>query len=209
MQSRSSRLQSSQAPRVSRVHRRSVVTCSFNVSVRPYTLRKGDTIESISKKREMTLEEVLAINPDINAKMPAADLEGKTIMLPANKLSVRDKEILEGIQKGKGKGYRIYPVRAGENLDDIMTKRGIERSEMEALNPGVNLEKLAGNQLIKLPSDKFTVREREMLAMVLPSEFFTAAKNPFVLGIGALLMVCGFVLAWQRFYADKDFNADE
>eukprot|EP00967_Tisochrysis_lutea_P028480 scaffold33181_cov16-Tisochrysis_lutea.AAC.2 len=45
----------------------------------------------------------------------------------------------------------------------------------------------AENQLIKLPADKYTVREREMLigSGILPKEFFEAARNPFVIGVGA------------------------
>lgn len=44
----------------------------------------------------------------------------------------------------------------------------------------------AENQLLKLPSNKFTVREREMLmgTGILPPEFFQATKNPFVIGLG-------------------------
>lgn len=43
----------------------------------------------------------------------------------------------------------------------------------------------AANQLLKLPTNKFTVREREMLigSRVLPPEFFQAASNPFVVGV--------------------------
>lgn len=177
---------------------------SSSVTVRPYTLRKDDTLATIAQKRDMSVDDLLAINPDINIKQ---DLLGKTILLPANKLSKRDKEILGGI----GQGYRVYPVRAGETLADVITKRSITRSEMEALNPGVNLDALTANQLLKLPTNKFTVREREMLigSKVLPPEFFQAASNPFVVGLGALMMVCGFVLAWQRFHADGDFNAEE
>lgn len=42
-----------------------------------------------------------------------------------------------------------------------------------------------GNTLLKLPTNKFTVREREMLigSKILPPEFFQAATNPFVIGI--------------------------
>ena len=63
--------------------------------------------------------------------------------------------------------------------------------------------------MLRLPANKFTVREREMLtgSGILPPEFFAATKNPFVLGAGALMLVCGFVLAWQRFY-DEDAAMD-
>ncbi len=41
-------------------------------------------------------------------------MEGQTLILPAHKLSARDKEILAGIGPWS---YRTYPVRAGETLD--------------------------------------------------------------------------------------------
>jgi hypothetical protein len=45
----------------------------------------------------------------------------------------------------------------------------------------------AEGQLLKLPANKFTVREREMLigSGILPPEFFQATRNPFVIGVGA------------------------
>jgi hypothetical protein len=41
--------------------------------------------------------------------------------------------------------------------------------------------------VLKLPANKFTVREREMLigSGILPAEFFEVATNPFVIGVGA------------------------
>lgn len=174
------------------------------VLVRPYTLRKGDTLDSIAGKRDLNVKTILAINPDLGSK---EILEGQTILLPADKLSKRDKEILSGI----GPHHRLYPVRGGETLNDIISKRNITQSEIESLNPGIDLKQLKANQLLKLPVNRFTVREREMLigSKVLPPEFFQAASNPFVIGGGLLMAVCGFVLAWQRFHPDKDFNADE
>ena len=74
-------------------------------------------------------------------------------------------------------------------MKDIMSKRGISKEEMLALNPGLDLgKKLGDNQLLKLPGGKFTVREREMLMGILPKEFFShasqAANNPFAIGAG-------------------------
>ena len=136
-----------------------VISASFKV--RPYTVRKGDTLGSIAKKRgtppradyltssqntdfdalstqtaEIKFEELLALNHDMN---PDSLVEGQTILLPGGKLSSRDREILAGIGPAT---YRTYPVREGEVLQDIMEKRNITGSEMEALNPGVNLDRL-------------------------------------------------------------------
>jgi hypothetical protein len=40
--------------------------------------------------------------------------------------------------------YRTYPVRTGESIDDIISKRNISRAEVDALNPEANLDKLQG-----------------------------------------------------------------
>lgn len=137
-----------------------VIVASFKV--RPYTVRKGDTLGSIAKKRgrssifsrgsctwkcychcasahtaEIRFEELVALNHDMN---PDSLVEGQTILLPGGKLSSRDRAILAGIGPAT---YRTYPVREGEVLQDIMEKRNITKTEMEALNPGVNLDKLS------------------------------------------------------------------
>eukprot|EP00983_Pelagomonas_calceolata_P093342 1157766-Pelagomonas_calceolata.AAC.3 len=89
---------------------------------------------------DVTVEQLTNINPDIAGQKVS---EGQTILLPANKLSVRDKEILEGIGEGKG-DYRMYPVRKGETINDITSKRGINMTEMQSLNPGTDLQHLSG-----------------------------------------------------------------
>lgn len=85
----------------------------------------------------VTAEQLSSINPDLK---PGKALDGVTILIPAGKLSSRDKEILGGI----GTTYRLYPIRAGETLADIMSKRKITLSEMQALNPGVDLNGIKG-----------------------------------------------------------------
>ena len=70
--------------------------------------------------------------------------EGQTIILPAGKLSVRDREILAGIGPAT---YRTYPARSGETIEDIISKRSIRRDEVDRLNKDINLDSLAGAPL--------------------------------------------------------------
>jgi hypothetical protein len=99
---------------------------------------------------------------------------GTALVLPAGRLSSRDRDILAGITPGARTRFRPYPVRKGETVADIAAKRGIRREELDALNPGVNLGKLRPNQVIKLPAGRFSTREREMLtgSAALPDAFF-------------------------------------
>lgn len=87
---------------------------------------------------EIEVGQLTQLNHDRN---PENLKEGQTILLPAGKLSHRDKDILAGIGSGN---YRTYPVRQNETIDDIISKRNISRAEVDALNKGVNLSKLGG-----------------------------------------------------------------
>merc|ERR1711970_145463 len=126
--------------------------------VRPYTVRKGDTVFKISQKRDVKIEDILSVNHGLRKD---TILEGQTILLPSSKLSERDREILDGVGKGKGK-YRAYPVR-----------------KVEVINEGVDLSSLKAYQAIKLPRNKYTEREKEMLvgAARVPVAFFSMGSG--------------------------------
>jgi len=193
-----------QAVRQSRGSRGALqVTSVFKV--RPYTVRKGDTLDSIARKREIKLQELVALNHDVNADNL---IEGQTILLPGGKLSSRDREILAGIGT---QPYRLYPVREGEKLDDIITKRKITRAEMDALNPGVNLNKLTDNEVIKLPAGKYTVREREMMTGTgVPAEFFNTNTTLGKTVVGGLVFILAYSFwLWRQKQDDLDDDGSE
>ncbi|CAL5220274.1 g2257 [Coccomyxa viridis] len=183
-----------------RSHARTAVTALLKV--RPYTVRKGDTLDLIAEKREVSAKEIIALNHGMDPK----NIEEKqTILIPAGKLSSRDKEILAGIGP---RSYRTYPVRSGEDIEDIISKRGITREEVDALNPDVNLDRLSAAQVMKLPAGKYTVREREMLSGVAgaPESYFMPG-NAFSNSIIVALVAGCLYSAWlfkQKDEPDED-----
>jgi LysM repeat protein len=172
---------------------RRMVTKAMNV--RPYTVRKGDTLFTISQKRDVQIEDILSVNHALRKNQID---EGQTILIPSSKLSERDREILEGV---KTKGHRAYPVRKGETIEDIAEKRGIKMEDLETLNEGVDLQKLKAYQVIKLPRNKFTTREKEMLTGCarVPAAFFSAASDLSFGKIALVMLVAGVagVAAWK------------
>eukprot|EP00891_Asterochloris_glomerata_P003591 jgi/Astpho2/3591/Aster-06888 len=128
--------------------------------------------------------------------------------MPGGKLSDRDHDILAGIGPTT---YRTYPVREGEVLSDIILKRNISREEMEALNPGVNLDKLTARQVIKLPAGKYTVREREMLtgSGLVPADFFTAGSSLSKAVIGFVFVGVAYSFWLWRQKRDNDANGSD
>tara|TARA_Y100001954_G_scaffold19055_1_gene17463 strand:+ start:9277 stop:9843 length:567 start_codon:yes stop_codon:yes gene_type:complete len=162
--------------------------------MRPYTVRKGDTLESIASKRSMRVEDVKKYNKSLGGEEALAP--GTTILLPSEKLSKRDQQIIDGI-KGVNEP-RVYPCRGGETLEDIINPRKISKSEVERLNPMLGALK-AGTKVL-LPPGKYTVREKEMLqgCGILPVETLNPlallgsplARNALgaMIGVGAYAM---------------------
>ena len=163
---------------------------SHTKQMRPYTIRKGDTLTSICSKRGLLEEDVRSLNKHI---MKLDNLKaGQTILIPGGKLSDRDKLIISGIEKN---GVRHYPVRKGETLADIISKRKISVQEIASLNPDLNVNnKLRPGMELLLPADKFTVREKEALegSGTVPSEYFaptTVVKTDFLIGFSVFLIL--------------------
>lgn len=87
---------------------------------------------------DIDLNQLIKLNHEIDPNNLGAD---QTILVPVGKLSERDRLILDGMGKGK---YRTYPMRKGEKLSDVLSKRNITLKEFEDLNPGVNPDKIPG-----------------------------------------------------------------
>ena len=90
---------------------------------------------------DIDLNQLVKLNHEIDPNNVKAD---QTILVPVGKLSERDRLILDGMGKGK---YRTYPIRKGEKLSDVLSKRNITLKEFEDLNPGVDPDRLGGAAL--------------------------------------------------------------
>jgi len=189
------------APRVASARRSSpargraavAVRAGAQPAMRPYTLRKGDTLETIAQKRGMSVDEIRKCNATKGSEIKV----GETILLPAGKLSKRDNEIIEGITKINEP--RIYPTRKGESIMDIIDARNIQFEDVKKLNPGVNLGTFNNGEKLKLPPGKYTVREREMLqgCGILPPE----TVNPFAVLVSPNSLILLGVVALSGVYA--------
>ena len=180
---------------------------------RPYTLRVGDTLESIASKRKLNVETLRNMNKKIGSATPKI---GQTIVIPSGALSARDLEIINGIAKINAP--RTYIPRKGETIGDVITARKIDFAEVQKLNPDVKLGTFSGKESLKLPPGKYTVREREMLqgCGILPQDAVSiklpgaeSARNILVATvlIGAYSMYFATCRRYQK-YGTKLFGND-
>ena len=68
----------------------------------------------------------------------------QVIVVPSGPLSAREKEILHNLSQRE---YRTYPVKRHETIEDIASQRDLEVSEVEELNPDLDLDELQGGSL--------------------------------------------------------------
>lgn len=163
---------------------------------RPYTLRSGDTLESIASKRKLNVETLKNMNKKIgpNPKI------GETILIPSGALSARDLEIINGIAKINAP--RTYVPRKGETIGDVITARKIDFADVQKLNPDVKLGTFTGKESLKLPPGKYTVREREMLqgCGILPPDA-VSIKLPGAESARNILITTVLIGAYSMYFA--------
>lgn len=157
-----------------------------------------ETHTHTTKTKDIPVEDLITLNAARLSGRRSVEA-GQKIVLPAGKLSARDREILAGIEPGskQGRGFRPYPVRKGETATDIAAKRKITMGELQKLNPDVDLERVKADQVIKLPANKFSVREREMLTGTLgiPVEFFNSPRGATVGVLGGVVLAVAATVA--------------
>jgi hypothetical protein len=152
-------------------------------------VRRGEALSDVMAKRAITRAEMEALNANINLdrlKGGGAGLglgRGGAIwwQLPCNGTTrcpcKRPSGCPNAVHAGAAATNQPTPINLHTNQDYTQTRNA------NALSHPPPPE----GQLLKLPANKFTVREREMLigSGIVPPEFFAATKNPFVLGAGA------------------------
>lgn len=116
-----------------------------------YTIRRGDTLFNIAKRRGITLETLLANNPFLN---PSYYIPGQVIVLPFARQLIA-----------------YYTLGRDERLADVLKKYDMDVSTFCALNPEANPLDIREGDRVKVrkaqPSGKrYTVREGDTLVSV-------------------------------------------
>jgi membrane-bound lytic murein transglycosylase D len=121
-----------------------------------HKVRRGETLESISKKYDVSMDEIIANNKDLKKR------KGK--VLAGEKLVIRttQKEKSSVAQKSNSKGKsskskksetvkpRYHTVQKGENLSSIAKKYKVDLNDIYAMNPRVKQQKLKVGQKIRV-----------------------------------------------------------
>lgn len=167
---------------------RSVISQCHAFKVKPHKIGKGQTAEDLASDNGMSVHELLSLNHEIDKEHFQ---EGQSILIPAEALSKQDHAVLSNMEE---RNYRTYPVQGHEAIEDIIGPRDIELSEVEALNPGTDLDSLSHQEIIKLPVDKYSAHEQYQLLGTLgtPAVFRPGSiiMNSLLIGVIGISAYC-------------------
>ncbi len=133
-----------------------------------HIIRSGDTLGEIAQRYNVTVAQILAVNPHIrNAHRIRI---GQSIKIPARKIkstnrprSTRRPKILRrsrssvtSVALEEGEVTNLYTVRRGDSLDKISKKYGLSVEKILKANPSIkNANRIRIGQKIVIPADSF------------------------------------------------------
>ncbi|WP_291490495.1 LysM peptidoglycan-binding domain-containing protein, partial [Desulfurella sp.] len=112
-------------------------TASNIIKSKVYIVQKGDSAYNIAKKLGCSLDQLKNLNPNINL----SDLNiGDRIIVPDSTKTVSNTQLTN-----------VYIVKSGDTASTIASKYNISLSELEKLNPQLNLSNINIGDKIILP----------------------------------------------------------
>ena len=144
-----------------------------------HQVKKGETLYSISRSYNITVEEVVRLNPDVKNGIK----NGKTLIIPqmisnvtasSNAGASPDVAVspnAPSTETAQSKNFVIHEVQKEETLFGISKKYGISQDEIIRLNPGVKEGVKVGEKLIIPPVYANTALSEEEKAKPVSRDF--------------------------------------
>ncbi len=118
-------------------------TISYGQKLRSHIVRTGDTALLLTELYEVTLDDLLALNKNLNENL----VPGNTILIPE---TYRLKEPIK-MPKQVFSRFKLHKVKAGETVFGISKKYGIDQSVLLAFNSELNNQGLKRGMKVKIP----------------------------------------------------------
>ena len=110
-----------------------------------YTVKKGETLYSISRAFGVSIDKIVSLNPGVNQNLQ----EGVTIQLPANVRKVDSSA--PSLSTSKSDDFVIHTVAPGETLFGIAQQYLLSLEQLRSANSSMNEASLAVGEKIRIP----------------------------------------------------------
>lgn len=116
-----------------------------------HTIEKGQNLSSISRMYNITVADIIRLNPGSEEKI----LAGQTIRIPKGKASQ--------------KGETFHTIQAGETLYKVTTLYNVSAKDICEANPGLSAENFRIGQVIRIPLESEKITENIQAPVEIPS----------------------------------------
>ncbi|MEX2600347.1 MAG: LysM peptidoglycan-binding domain-containing protein [Balneolaceae bacterium] len=107
-----------------------------------YTVRSGDTLTRIANEHDMSLNELRSLN---NLQSDMLNIGQRLLVRQGQSTPVVEEDAAESTPQGRFASYRL---QSGENTQTILNRFEMSLEELEALNPGLEVENLGNGQQV-------------------------------------------------------------
>lgn len=118
-----------------------------------HTVAKGETLYSISKRYNTTVEEVIKFNPGSSEKLSI----GQKLIIPRNTVA-------------KEKSGKTHTIKPGETLYRLSKMYNVTTEEICAANPGLSINNFKAGEEIIIPVKQQHQKEKEQYATIKATE---------------------------------------
>ena len=122
-----------------------------------YVVESGDTLYAIALANDTTIDDILAINPELEDEDATLFPDDEIILPDCGENTGVETDEPEPTARPTSAGTpapgEVYTVRAGDTLFNIAQRYGITIAEIVAVNPDINPDVLAIGQEITLPAE--------------------------------------------------------
>lgn len=138
--------------------------CAQKAEIVSHTVAQGQTLYSISKLYNTTVDEIIKFNPG-----------------SAEKLSIGQKLIIPKNSKGKeNKNVKTHTIQQGETLYRLSKMYNVTTDELCAANPGLSINNFRAGETIVIPVKGNTAKESATPAV--PRQSSYEEKKPVIVG---------------------------
>ena len=127
------------------------VTPEAALSFEEVTINGSIKLSIISKAAEVSLEELISLNPELRRKSTPPRIKGYSLLLPKGTKERFNKNFAE-LPETERTGYVRHKVKRGEALSTIATKYGVSVREIVSLNNIRNRNSIRAGKLLVIPT---------------------------------------------------------
>ena len=134
--------------------------CAQKAEIVSHTVAQGQTLYSISKLYNTTVDEIIRLNPGYTGKLSI----GQVLTIPGN--------------SAKEKSVKTHTIQSGETLYRLSKMYNVTTEELCAANPGLSTNSFRAGEVIVIPT-----KEQNEDTTTLAPQTRSEEKKPTIIGI--------------------------